>query len=348
MVKIEQLSVSLSAFPVIRGVTLDVEEGEFLCLLGPSGCGKTTTLRSIAGFEVPEQGRIQVGGRPVVDGDTFVPPQKRNVGMLFQDLSLFPHLTIRANIGYGLRGGTGNAIERRVDELLDQIKLREHADKYPHMLSGGQQQRVALARALAPNPRVMLLDEPFSGLDVALRSQVRDETVGLLKAASVTTIMVTHDPEEAMLCADRIALMRDGRIVQMGTPGDIYDRPVNAFAARFLSDVNCLEGRVDKGAVQTSLCRFPTDHFSEGSAVDVYIRPEAVSMRDGREDVYTARARVCEVHVAGAARIVKFGVDGDDHHAHLEVRFPRSFSVSVGETIDVQIDKQQTYLFERD
>jgi len=345
MVKIDELGISLSGTPIIRGVSLAVDAGETLCLLGPSGCGKSTTLRAIAGFEVPDYGTVEIEGRLVSGGRTLLPPQKRGVGMLFQDLALFPHLTIRANVAYGLREMSKVEAAKRVDELLRQVRLHDHADKYPHMLSGGQQQRVALARALAPRPRVMLLDEPFSGLDASLRTQVRLETIEILKASSVTTLMVTHDPEEAMLTADRIALMHAGQIVQQGTPEEIYDNPANAFAARFLGEVNHVRGWVRDGAVQTCFGEFSESPFEDGTEVDVFIRPDAMSEApNGTQQRYLARARVCAVQNAGGSRLVRLGF-GAQPQLHLVMRFPRSFSAQVGDCVDLNIDRQQTYLF---
>jgi len=218
----------------LNGVDLAIAPGEIVCLLGPSGCGKSTTLRIAAGLEMVQQGRVVVDGVEVASPRTFVPPEHRHVGLMFQDLALFPHLTVLDNVAFGL--GRQNAATRRkiVHKLLERMGLSRYADSYPHTLSGGEQQRVALARALAPEPLVLLLDEPFSSLDRRLREQVRDETLALLVNDAVATLMVTHDAEEALLMADRIAIMRDGKIVQIGAGEELYDHPSDAFVARFL------------------------------------------------------------------------------------------------------------------
>ena len=198
--------------------SLTVQSGELVCILGPSGCGKTTALRLAAGLEHLQNGRISMAGREVAGPDTDVPPEDRNVGLVFQDYALFPHLDVQANVAFGLTRMAAKARRARVDEVLSQVGMQSYGKAYPHELSGGQLQRVALARALAPKPRVVLLDEPFSGLDRALRNQVRDVTLHVLKQSGAATLMVTHDPEEAMFMADRVALMRRGRIAQVGHP----------------------------------------------------------------------------------------------------------------------------------
>ena len=238
MLRLKNLSLKFDESQVIHNISFDVAEGELVCLLGPSGSGKTTTLRLIAGFEKPENGSIQLNGETVSSKKKILRPQKRNVGFLFQDYALFPHLTVAENISYGLSGQNKKQIKEQTWEMLSQIRLLDHADKYPHELSGGEQQRVALARARAPEPNLLLLDEPFSGLDTSLRAQLRLETREILKSQGVTAIIVTHDPEEAMLMADRIVLMRNGNVVQTGTPEELYSKPTDPFTAGFFGDVN--------------------------------------------------------------------------------------------------------------
>ena len=230
-------------------MSLEVREEEILCLLGPSGCGKTTILRLAAGLELPTRGTIQVGGRLVSGNGAFVPPERRDVGLLFQDYALFPHLSIAGNIAFGLRSMSEPEQKQRIGEMLKLTHLSGRGDTYPHTLSGGEQQRVALARALAPRPRVLLLDEPFSGLDTQLRQKVRDETLHVLKEVGAAVVLVTHDPEEALFMADRIALMKAGRIVQVGEPTDLYFHPAEAFAAEFFGEINRLSSRVSGGKI---------------------------------------------------------------------------------------------------
>jgi iron(III) transport system ATP-binding protein len=258
----------------VDGVTLEVEAGVICALLGPSGCGKTTMLRLIGGFERPDAGRIEIGGRTVAGPGTFVPPERRRVGMVFQDYALFPHFDVAGNVAYALGPG---APAQRVAEVLRLVGLERLADRYPHELSGGQQQRVALARALAPTPQTILLDEPFSNLDAGLRTRVRQETREILLAAGVTALFVTHDQEEALSLADTVAVMRDGRMVQHGTPEHVYGRPASHWVAAFLGDAVLLEGDAHDGMVSCELGRFTADRSLTGS-VDVMIRPESITL----------------------------------------------------------------------
>src|SRR5436305_1752269 len=228
----------------VDAIDLVVEPGEFICLLGPSGCGKTTTLRMIAGFVEPDEGCIRVGGKTISEPGAVVPPERRNMGMIFQSYAVWPHMTVRENVAYGLRmrGVAGPERRKRSDAMLAATKLSELAERYPAELSGGQQQRVALARALAPNPEILLLDEPLSNLDANLRGDMRFEIRRLHDEFRNTSIYVTHDQVEAMTMADRIVVMNGGRIEQIGTPEDVYDRPGSRFVARFIGASNVLDG----------------------------------------------------------------------------------------------------------
>ncbi|MGI9022445.1 MAG: ABC transporter ATP-binding protein [Acidimicrobiales bacterium] len=239
----------------LDGVDLEVRRGEFLAVLGASGCGKTTLLRLVAGFEHPDEGTIVLGGTPVAGPDVFVPPERRRVGIVVQDHALFPHLTVAGNVGYGLPRHSAQGAARaprddadragRIDEVLDLVGLADLHDRYPSDLSGGQQQRVAIARALAPKPRVLLLDEPFANLDAALRGRLRLEVRDILKTARATVVLVTHDQEEALSLADRIAVMDRGRVLQVGEPQDVYRHPVNPFVARFVGEANLVAADSD-------------------------------------------------------------------------------------------------------
>ncbi|MEO1551548.1 MAG: ABC transporter ATP-binding protein, partial [Pseudomonadota bacterium] len=228
---------------VVDHVSLSLMPGQVTCLLGPSGCGKTTTLRMVAGIDTPDAGVIEIDGRPVCGSCAPVPPEGRGIGMMFQDFALFPHLTVADNVGFGLPSRTGDRAAR-IMGLLERVGLAHKAQAFPHQLSGGEQQRVALARAVAPKPSVMLMDEPFSGLDKRLRDGIRDETLQILRDEGAAVLLVTHEPEEAMRMADQIALMRGGRVVQVGGPYNIYNSPVDAEAAAFFSDINVIHGEV--------------------------------------------------------------------------------------------------------
>lgn len=258
-------------------VDLDVRRGEFLSVLGPSGCGKTTLLRLVAGFERPDSGGIEIGGRVVAGPRRHLPPEERRIGMVFQESALFPHLDVAGNIGFGL---ARRDRQRRIAELVALVGLAGLQRRMPHELSGGQQQRVALARALAPHPALILLDEPFSSLDATLRSQLRGDVREILRSAGATTLFVTHDQGEALEISDRVAVMRAGRIEQVSTPDELYLRPVNRFVAGFVGEANLLPGEVRHGEVQTLVGRFRAGHgaLADGVRAEVLLRPEQLHM----------------------------------------------------------------------
>ncbi len=257
----------------VERVSLTVGEGELIALLGPSGCGKTTTLRMIGGFEIPDRGTITLRGRDI----TRLPPEARGIGFVFQDYALFPHLDVLANVRFGLRGMARADAEARAREMLRLVGLEELAARQPHELSGGQQQRIALARTLAPAPPLVLLDEPFSNLDTAMRVETRQEVRELLKKSGSAAILVTHDQEEALALADRIAVMAAGRVVQIGTPDEIYRNPSNAFVASFLGRSNIVTGNADGMDAETALGRLPLSRAANGE-VRLAVRPEQIML----------------------------------------------------------------------
>ena len=275
MIRLDGVTKRFGDAVAVDGASLCVARGELVALLGPSGCGKTTLLRLIAGFEHPDGGTVAVDGRDVAGGSAWVPPEARKVGMVFQDYALFPHLTVWANVGFGLprRRRAG-----RVPELLRIVGLDGLGKRYPHELSGGQQQRVALARALAPAPSLVLLDEPWSNVDPFLRESLRAEVAEIIRPLGVTVLLVTHDREEAFSFADRIALMRDGAIVQEGTAEELYFAPESRWAAEFVGAANVLTGRVVGGRVETALGAFPANGATTATAARVLVRPELLEL----------------------------------------------------------------------
>ena len=329
--------------PVVDGVSLTVRAGEIVCLLGPSGCGKSTTLRIAAGLERLQEGSVWIGGREVAGGGRDEPPERRSVGLVFQDYALFPHLDVLRNVAFGLRGAPVEARAERSHALLERLGVARHARAWPHMLSGGEQQRVALARALAPSPKIMLMDEPFSGLDIGLRDAVRDDTLAVLKEQGAATLLVTHDPEEAMRMADRIAVMRAGRIVQEGPPDEVYRRPASRFVAAFFGEMNRLEGvvRAD-GCVESAAGLVAAPRLRPGRRVEVLLRPEAVRL-DGAAG--GAPAEVVAARSLGAYALVDVRLSGG---LALRCRIARSAMPAAGQRVAVRLDPAQVFVFPAD
>ncbi len=285
--EVSRSEVSYGGRPVVRGVSFNLSRGEIGCLLGPSGCGKTSLLRAIAGFEPLSAGEILLHGRLVSRPGMTLAPEKRRVGMVFQDFALYPHLTVSQNVAFGLRGLSGRQQQVRIDELLDLVGLSGLHKQYPHQLSGGQQQRVALVRAMAPRPDILLLDEPFSGLDVELREQLAREVRSILKREEVTALLVTHDQLEAFALADAIGVLGEGRLRQWDSGYDLYHRPRDRFVADFIGQGVMLPGRLTaRGCVETAIGCLPA-HLIEpvpaGSPVELLLRPDDVIHDDDSE-----------------------------------------------------------------
>ncbi|MDP6805600.1 MAG: ABC transporter ATP-binding protein [Rhodospirillales bacterium] len=342
------VSHAFSGTRVLESVSLAVDAGQLVCLIGPSGCGKTTLLRVIAGLDRLQRGRVLVEGTLVADAENprHTPPEKRGIGLMFQDYALFPHLSVFENVVFGVARSSERAAWAR--EALARMGLEGYADAYPHTLSGGEQQRVALLRALAPAPKVLLLDEPFSDLDVTRRAQVREETLDLLKEMKVTTLMVTHDPEEAMFMADHILVLAGGRIVQAGPPLETYLKPVDAFVAALFGPVNRLEGTVEGARVATPLGSLAADGLPDGIRVQVLIRPEALQL---------------DTAPAGAAGDIELSVDwarllgrtslvrlrmrspATDAEVLLHARVYGTFLPVAGTAVSVRLDPDRAFVF---
>lgn len=326
--------------PAVNNLHLTIQKGEIVTLLGPSGCGKTTILRMIAGFEQPTVGTIDIDGKTVYDDKTFVPPEKRGVGMVFQDYALFPHLTIEKNIAFGLnKWGRGDK-RRRVKEVLDLVGLTDYAKRYPNELSGGQQQRVALARALAPKPKVVLLDEPFSNLDASLREKMRHDITDILKKANTTAIIVTHDQKDAFAVSDRVVVMNEGVIQQVAHPRDLYRCPTNCFVAQFVGKTNLLQGKIaeDLKHIDTKIGRICLAEKTESlnDDVTISIRPEGCHLVEDNEGRY--KGKVARVVYSGEYQELFVHLSEEDtSDQHMLIYAPVERKIEIGSLISFDI-----------
>ena len=337
VLELDGVSKRFGDHAAVDDLSLAVNRGEFFTLLGPSGCGKTTTLRMLAGLDRPDEGVVRIGGEPVAGEGTFVDPEERDVGLVFQDFALFPHLTVAENIAFGLRELDPDEREGRVEEMLTLTGLEGYGDRSVDGLSGGERQRVALARSLAPRPDVVLLDEPFSNLDVRLRVEMREEVKRILKVLRVTVVSVTHDQEEALSMSDRVGVMHDGRLEQVGRPEAVFEAPDSRFVASFLGQASFLVGDVEGGAVETPLGRLAADRLRDppvdGTDVAVLARPD---------DLVVTSAEIPETNGQVTGRqytgpIFIYQVELDDgtevgcQHNHVE-------DFEVGERVRVELD----------
>jgi len=295
---LDAVSKSYGSVAAACDLRLEAAPGELLTLIGPSGCGKSTTLRLVAGLERPDSGCIRIAGETVARGRSFTPPERRRVGLVFQDHALFPHLSVARNVAFGIDKLPKDEQRHRVAEMLDLVRLGDLAERYPHELSGGEQQRVALARALAPRPAIVLLDEPFSSLDETLRAQVRADTVAALRETGTTALLVTHDQTEALSCGDRVVVMRGGLIEQADTPQRVFEAPATRFVASFMGDADFLPARVHNALLTCEIGVVSTvPGWADSNVdVDVVLRPHEVALAPDPD----ATARVVEVEYHGA------------------------------------------------
>jgi iron(III) transport system ATP-binding protein len=337
---LEEVSRRYGEVLALDGVSIDISPSEVLCLLGPSGCGKSTLLRVAAGIERPSSGRVLLDGQEVAGPDKFVPPEKRGIGLMFQDFALFPHLSLLDNVAFGLKSLTRSEAKREARAALERVGLAHYAGEYPHILSGGEQQRVALARAIAPRPSVLLMDEPFSGLDSRLREQMREETLAILHEIRATAIVVTHDAEEAMRMGDRVALMRQGKIVQTGKALDLYRAPKDILAARTFSELNELAARIEGGNAATPLGRFAANGVPDGADAIVCVRQRGVRLRGAGQGV---PGRVLDARFLGDVALVEVAVQGLD--APLFARIAESDVPPQGTEVGVVIEPGAVLVF---
>ena len=340
--ELKDLSVNLEDNPIVKNVSLCLAEGQIGCLLGPSGCGKTTLLRAVAGFLQPIGGEVRIANSLVSDVTAVLPVEKRQVGMVFQDHALFPHLTVRDNIAFGLDSSSRNQKDRRIGQLAELLGISTHLDTYPHKLSGGQQQRVAVARAIAPSPRILLLDEPFASLDVLLREQIAREIRQVLRHEEITTLLVSHNQHEAFAMADVIGVMREGRLVQWSTAFDLYHEPATPYVADFVGEGVLLEGRIrDDRSVETCLGTLSDGSrhgFQAGASVRVLLRPDDVVL----DDDSALTAEVAERLFRGANFLYTLILDNGSRVLSL---VPSHHEHPVGTRIGIRIEPDHVVVF---
>ncbi|MDZ7688981.1 MAG: ABC transporter ATP-binding protein [Halobacteriales archaeon] len=336
VLEIDGVTKKFDGESAVEDLSLEVRNGEFMALLGPSGCGKTTTLRLIAGLENPDDGRVRIAGDEVAGNGKTVKPEKRDVGLVFQEFALFPHMTVEENIAFGLENGD----EGRVEEMLDLVGLEGHRRKKPGKLSGGQRQRVALARSLAPEPDVLLLDEPFSNLDVGLRVRMREEVRRIVKEAGVTTVAVTHDQEEALSISDRVGVMRAGRLEQVGRPEEVFQTPESRFVADFLGHASFVSGEVHEDGVDTPLGRIGIVDAEgltpayEGAEIDLLVRPDDATACPPEDD-NEPDGKIIHRRYDGPSFTYRVELENGDtvHCAHNHTE-----SFDVGDSVDVRLE----------
>lgn len=339
--RLDRISRRFGRHVVLSDITLAVPPGQITCLLGKSGCGKSTLLRLIAGVDQPDGGTIELGGERISGPDCFIEPELRRIGFMFQDYALFPHLSVSDNIAFGLQKLSRGEQKACIKDVAERIGITHLLDRYPHALSGGEQQRTALARALAPQPEILLMDEPFSNLDQGLRERVRRETLDILRQLGTTAILVTHDPQEALAVGDLIVLMRDGVIEQIGTPFDIYDRPITSYTAEFMGPCNRLAGIWRQGEIETPIGRFPTDlKLPDETAALACIRPQALSIAPDGNGI---SARIVSKTFLGESEQIEISVHPlfEPLRMHSHERIP----MAVGDKVGLLLNGAQIHVF---
>jgi iron(III) transport system ATP-binding protein len=334
---VESVTRRFGDVTALDAVSMHIERGQIACLVGHSGCGKSTLLRTVAGVEAIDGGSITIGGKTVCSSEVFIEPEHRSVGLMFQDYALFPHLTARQNIGFGLARSSRAERSARVEDIIARLGIENLADRFPHMLSGGEQQRIALARALAPQPDVLLMDEPFSNLDRSLREVVRSETISLVRALGITAIVVTHDPEEALAVGDVVVLMDRGRVVEAG-PGDtIYRAPHTPYAASFFSRINRIPAQREGDVVRSVFGTFPAPQEINGD-VEIFVRPQSFKLNGGG-----APAKVVRRSLLGEIEELALQVDGLDDFVVMRTSVHQP--VNVGDTVLLGVEAGEVMVF---
>ena len=343
-VRINNLSYSMNEKKILNNINLQLEKEKIACILGPSGCGKTTLLKLIAGLSKVQEGEIFLNENLVSSSNIHLKTEKRKIGFLFQDYALFPHQTVKQNLQFAIKD---KSTSHRVEEIMDVIKLSDSLEKYPHELSGGEQQRVALARSIIAKPDLLLLDEPFSSLDLNLKEEVRDDTLHLLQKSNISVLLVTHDPFEAMFISNQINIMnKNGEIVQSGSPTDLYNLPNSSYVANFFGETNKFQGVVKNTIVETPVGEFKVENSLESKNVDIFIRPEAVKLSKEQTPVNGIKGTVMASKLMGTYSFIHLSVLSKNNEVvHVHSHMPPNFLPNQSSAVGIEIDKEQTFIF---
>ena len=344
-VQINNLSYSINNHTILKNINLDLEKDKIACILGPSGCGKTTLLKLIAGLEKVQTGEITLNDKIVSSSSEHLKTEKRKIGFLFQDYALFPHLTVKENLNFAIQNN--KKLIHDIDEIIEIIKLPNSLKKYPHELSGGEQQRVALARSIISQPDLLLLDEPFSSLDLNLKEEIRDDTLHLLQKSNVSVLIVTHDPFEAMFISNKIYIMKkEGEIVQSGTPQDLYNQPANSYVAGFFGETNKFRGVVKNARVKTPIGIIKTPQDMESQEVEIHVRPQGIKLIQESTPVNGIKGTVMASRLMGEYSFVHLSVLSEKNDiVHVHSHMPASFYPEQSSAVGIEIDSNQTFIF---
>ena len=343
--KIHNLNHIIKNTTILKNINLEIEEDKITCILGPSGSGKTTLLKLIAGLENIQDGEIFIKKKLVSSQNLNIKTEDRNIGFLFQDFALFPHLTVKENLKFAINGNIDANIE--IKEIIKLIKLPNSLHKYPHELSGGEQQRVALARAIISKPQLLLLDEPFSNLDLSLKEEIRDDTLHLLQKFNISVIIVTHDPFEAMFISNKIYILQQrGSIVQSGSPNDLYHHPISSYVAEFFGETNKFSGVVKNSKVETAVGEIPIDSRHESKLVDIHIRPHAIKLSEEKTPVNGVKGTVMASKLMGSYSFIHLSVlDKNKEVIHVHSHMPANFNPKQSTAVGIEIDKEKIFVF---
>ena len=346
--KINNLNHKIKNSEILKDISIETEEDKIACILGPSGSGKTTLLKLIAGLEDTQKGEIYIKDKLVSSSNTHIKTEERDIGFLFQDFALFPHLTVKENLKFAINGNADANIE--INEIMKLIKLPNSLKKYPHELSGGEQQRVALARSIISKPKLLLLDEPFSNLDLSLREEIRDDTLHLLQKFNISVIIVTHDPFEAMFISNKIYILeQNGSIVQSGSPNDLYNNPISSYVAEFFGETNKFSGLVKNSKVQTAVGEISINSNLESRKVDIHIRPQAIKLSQEKTPVNGIKGTVMASKLMGSYSFIHLSVlNNDKDIIHVHSHMPPNFNPKQSTAVGIEIDTEKIFVFPKD